>query len=150
MILAKLGLREGYMREGRSGTRRTHVRDVRLRVRHAACLYFVFPVRVALGYVVPVPLVRTMHVPVNPVPPPCLVELLLVVHVEHPLQEAAADPPEIGEFLKISQFEPLRPVPKRERRAIGSALRLGVRQTLVEQDQRYGIVARHRAHVVLY
>ena len=63
-----------------------------------------------------------MHVPVDRVALPRFVELPLMVHVEYGLQEAAAQPPEIGVFLSLPQVEPRRPVPEWERRAVGSAL----------------------------
>lgn len=100
--------------------------------------------------VVAVPLVRPVHVPVDLVAPPRLVQPPLVVHVEDVLQEAAAQPPEISVLLELALTEPERPVPTWERRAVGGALRLEERQAFVDQYQRDGIVAGHRACILLH
>ena len=72
-----------------------------------------------------VPLVSPVHKAVDLVALPCLVELLLVVHVKEGLQEAAAEPPEVRVLHDVAMLETGSPAALEwEGRAVGRALRL--------------------------
>jgi hypothetical protein len=100
----------------------THVRNIGHTIRHATLFNFLSPIRDTLICVVAEPSIHPMQEPVDPVVSKPLVNNPIVVHLEHGLEETAAEGPEVRILAQFPLLD-LAAARGRERRAIGSALR---------------------------